>query len=286
MDTKEVLLDELKEYESLYRFTNLDTFLNILLTDSLVLVKPDLWDDPHEMSLIKSSIDKSIEDICAGYEIAINDYRAVEGLIRIQYIIDNLYAQCWSTLSESDALWRIYYNEGKALRLCTKIDQIRKHKNLTPSIVTYNDSSEIHHCKTEYDFYKLSTTKRTAFSHEKEVRLIYYSDIDEDDLYARFLKLYKSDFLRRKNYILKTREEENELNYPSILKNSSVTIDDEIIKYSRISESFKSVAIEPSNFIDSVLVSPFAPKWFCQMIETLCGKYGINYIGQSTLYKK
>ncbi|MFZ5633687.1 MAG: hypothetical protein ACOY40_12670 [Bacillota bacterium] len=286
MNTKELLLDELKEYESLYRFTNLDTFLNILLTDSLVLVKPGLWDDPHEMSLIKSSIDKSIEVICAGYDTAINDYHAVENLLKIQYMIDNLYAQCWSILSESDALWRIYYNEGKALRLCTKLKQIRKHNNLTASMVTYKDSSEIHHCITEYDFYKLSTTKRTAFSHEKEVRLMFYPDIDEDDLYARFLKLYKSDFLRRKNYILKTREEEHELYFPSILKNIGVTIDDEIMRYSRSSEAFKSVAIKPSNFIDSVLVSPFAPTWFCQMIETLCGKYGINYIGQSTLYKK
>lgn len=285
MNTKELLLDELKEYESLYRFTSLDVFLNILLTKSLVLVKPDLWDDPHEMSLIKSSIDKSIEAICAKRETAIDDYYAVKDLLRIQYMIDNLYAQCWSTLSESDALWRIYFNEGKALRLCTKLEQIRTHNNLTPSIVTYNDSSEISHCINEYDFYKLSTTKRTAFSHEKEVRLMFYSDIDEDDLYARFLELYKSDYLQRKKYIL-TQEEEQELYCPSILRNGDVSIDDEIMKYRRSIDEFKSVTIEPSIFIDSVLVSPFAPTWFCQMIETLCGKYDINFIGQSALYQK
>lgn len=295
MNTRELLFDELKEYTSLYRFTSLDSLLNILLTNSLVLAKPDLWDDPHEMRFIKEFTDKSINDLSKNYSIAINDYGAVKQLLSMQYMIDTLYAQCWSILPESDALWRIYNYEGKALRLHTKISNIKKHDMLMAVKISYADTTIDSLPATEFDFYKLATTKRTAFSHENEVRLVYNPAIDEDDLYVRFLRLYRSDFLQKKKYLL-TPQDEHDLYSPRFLRDRSSTIDDEILKYTYKFDTQKNgmrsypstfdVEIKPSNFIHSVLVSPFAPAWFCQMIKALCNEYGIRFDGQSDLYKK
>jgi len=295
METKKSLLEKLKGHDSLYRFISLDGLLNILLTKSLTLVRPNLWDDPHEMLFIKDLVDKSIRDICNGCDSAISDYSAVEHLLKAQYMIDTLYAQSWSLVAESDALWRIYNYDGKSLRLHIRIDQIARHDKLLAAKVEYLDHVQLRSFDPEYDFYWLATTKRTAFAHEEEVRVIYSPVINEDDLYVRFLKLYKSEYLRRNNWIL-TSQQENALLFPSFLRNKGSTIDDEIQRYKMkagIQSPFtseynatQSIEVEPSAFIESVLVSPFAPEWFCKMIELLCNEYGINYTGQSTLYKK
>ena len=38
------------------------------------------------------------------------------------------------------------------------------------------------------------------------------------------------------------------------------------------------------NFIDSVMLNPFAPDWFNETLSQLCKNYNINYLGKSNLY--
>ena len=77
-----------------------------------------------------------------------------------------------------------------------------------------------------------------------------------------------------------------EMLFPSILRNRDETIYDQINKYTKEVESTHKVPINTSKFISSVLVSPFAPNWFCFTVKNLCENYGINFIGQSDLYHK
>lgn len=286
MDARELLLNEFRD-EFIYRFVGLDVFLNILLTKTLTLVKPDLWEDPYEMYLLKKWVADSIVEICKKREITLNDYYDFEPLLKIEYMVENLYAQCWSLLPESDALWRIYYNGGKTLRLKVKLDQIKRYKEIIATKVTYSNDLNVIGCISDSDLYKLSSTKREAFSHEQEVRLIYNSNLDLMErkiLYARFLEYYKDDFLRRRNHEL-TIEDHAELYKPINIDGEELTIDD-IIMYKKDSESTYAISIDPKEFFVSVYVSPFAPKWFCDTVNSLCNVYGIEYAGQSTLYSR
>ena len=86
----------------LYRFVSIETFLDIILNQHLVFVHPSLWDDPYEEVLI-NNIWKNIDN---------ENYV----LLMLTYILShNFYAQSWTSLDESDALWRIYSHNNTSI---------------------------------------------------------------------------------------------------------------------------------------------------------------------------
>jgi hypothetical protein len=79
---------------SIYRIFSFDRFCELLKTGDLVLVQPELWEDPFE----------NILSHCAICDTSKTPFE--------QHFFANfrqpLYAQCWSMINESDTLLRAY----------------------------------------------------------------------------------------------------------------------------------------------------------------------------------
>lgn len=197
---------------------------------------------------------------------------------------NSCYAQSWSYVDESDALWRIY-NSNKSnisIRVKVSLDNFYKISKIVKTF-SFQPINYVSDMNIENDFRTLFSNennnidifqalllKRAAFDHEKEFRLLYgnYSDLN------RFV-------------------------HPDIIKIAPILASDAIspdsnefynllLKINEIYENepkTKDISIgEPSNFIDSIMLNPLAPDWFDKTLNQYCEKSNLNYIGKSKLY--
>jgi hypothetical protein len=82
---------------SIYRFMRVEHFLDLFLNKSSWLAAPRQWDDPWENFLAKAEFRgyASFPDECT------------------------IFGQCWTSVSESDATWRIYTPQKNGVRIET-----------------------------------------------------------------------------------------------------------------------------------------------------------------------
>lgn len=190
--------DELdKPIYRIFSFKRLEEIFNF---SKITLVKPRLWDDPFENFILNS-----IGKLPDGREFKI-EFR------------DDFYGQCWSLCKESDAMWRIYSPEKDGVKVKTTVRKlftplfIAGGEYLKPDGKKYNLSSFVGKVKYSNtgalitmlkDEHRMSGKifdqsgwgqastfffKRTAFIHEREIRIIYNghnnrtSDIFEFDI--------------------------------------------------------------------------------------------------------
>ncbi|OYZ01878.1 MAG: hypothetical protein B7Y37_04590 [Sphingobacteriia bacterium 28-36-52] len=185
-----VFLTESELDRPLYRIFSFQRLEEIFQENKLTLVKPRLWEDPFENFILNS----------IGY---LPDGREFQIGFR-----DNFYGQCWSLTKESDAMWRIYSPKKNGVKVKTTIRKLftplfqAGGKHTKNNGIMYNLSSFVG--KVKYANTKTLTTmlkdekrmsdrifdqsgwgqastfffKRVAFQHEKEVRLIYNSQHD------------------------------------------------------------------------------------------------------------
>ena len=173
-----------------YRIFSFQRLEEIFQERKLTLVKPKLWDDPFENFILNSTG-------------RLPDGREFQVGFR-----DKFYGQCWSLTKESDAMWRIYSPDKKGVKVKATIRklfiplfQVGGQRQKMNGVV-YNPSSFVG--KVKYADTKTLITmlkneqlmsgkifdqsgwgqastfffKRVAFRHEKEVRLIYNSQND------------------------------------------------------------------------------------------------------------
>jgi hypothetical protein len=182
-----IFLTEADLDKPLYRIFSFQRLEEIFQEKKLTLVKPGLWEDPFENFILNST----------GY---LPDGREFQIGFR-----DNFYGQCWSLTKESDAMWRIYSPEKNGVKVKTTIRKLftplfkvgGEHKKINGAV--YNLSSfvgKVKYADTKTlvamlkDRERMSGKifdqtgwgqassfffKRVAFKHEKEVRLIYNS---------------------------------------------------------------------------------------------------------------
>ena len=179
-------------------------YLKELLSGKLILPATHRWTDPYE-NLIA----------CCGYEFIGDD-----GKIKQVFLDGNrfpTFGQCWTTLPESDAMWRIYshvdahqgidsfFSPGEGVRLRTTARKLvnclagsmgapNKHKCYMVRVAYFEEEQIRQHIAnvvgTHRDkaFYDIAghadglAMKRTPFKHESEVRLLY---IDADRTFER-----------------------------------------------------------------------------------------------------
>ena len=101
----------------LYRYIGFDTFVDMIQSKSLAFVLPSVWEDPRELQAVYTYIRQQEDTITRLFLLG---------------ILDKTYAQCWSALEESDAMWRIYSYSNKALRIKVCRDRFAQ---LDPNIV-------------------------------------------------------------------------------------------------------------------------------------------------------
>ncbi|MCX6981278.1 MAG: DUF2971 domain-containing protein [Verrucomicrobia bacterium] len=143
------------------------------------LVRPKLWDDPFENFLFSTVAEEA-------------DGRRVDFAFR-----DDFYGQCWTDVDETDAMWRIYSHDKDGVRVrCTPrkllvglyASENVKYREICCFIgkVSYHTLEELTALIQNPGFVRPAAFdnkgakqcetllfKRTAFSHESEIRILY-----------------------------------------------------------------------------------------------------------------
>jgi hypothetical protein len=179
--------------QPLYRVYALDRFEQLVATKYDALLNPTKWEDPFENFFLEAT---EVMDPQSG------------DIISLKNLAADWYGQCWTTLPESDAMWRIYSSDPNKAgadpdKLGVKVktrarklfDNLRHTDSNSPYLqffigqVDYKTEAEIMTMMqglTLLDvaiggqgekFADLLCIKREAFQHEQEVRLL-FQDID------------------------------------------------------------------------------------------------------------
>lgn len=241
--------------KSIYRFMSFESFVDLVLREKISLVHPTLWDDPMELSI---------------YQRACGQDDVVEDAIKLlQY---KTFAQSWTELCESDAMWRIYSHNNMSIRICSSIEYFSSIKNLDIRRVIYTDDIDeaIYKYKQEKDYLQLLAIKRKVFEHEHEVRVISrYKYKDKEDI-KRHLEAFW--LLNNKNF--KTLDNRS----CDLLQECNQLVNFDLRKKTH------EIPIDISQMISSVMLNPFAPKWFEKTVAIFCKQKNISFVGKSLMY--
>ncbi len=226
--------------KSLFRvYSSTDWFIQAVREQAITLVKPERWDDPFENFILRSSAKMK-----NGQTVHFSEIGKL------------LYGLCWTLNSdETDALWRIYSPNKVGVRVKVKADKLfSSFYNLNDPFATvsyfigkveYKTESELKTIFEDPDnlnrFIFDSSTKghirtllykRTEFSHENEVRLVYQADkeryhpanplyvfgFNPNDLFEEVLfdpRMTDVEFRKYENELL-------ELGFPNSIKKSKL----------------------------------------------------------------
>lgn len=180
---------EKKQYKNgtlvIHRIFPFDRFIDLVRNQWLALVRPAKWDDLYENPLNREIIEDS-----TGRKL------------RLPHFEKNLFAQCWSLCSESDAMWRIYSSDKRGVLVSASVQSLLKlgkaeYKAPMEQVflgkVIYNTQAQLQGileskeflrevlCASGYSHASASVLlhKRDSFKHEEEVRLIISRNISE-----------------------------------------------------------------------------------------------------------
>ena len=167
-----------------YRVFKKSHFLGLLSDMKLVLVNPSKWDDPFENFFL------------AGDATGKNRER-----ISLKPLRDRWYGQCWSFHKESDAMWRIYSHDKEGIKIQTTVRKLMRSfiGNTEERIalrffagkVEYLSRDKIENMLKHLTFMDLAIggqndgfaqllcVKRPEFSHEEEMRILFYDSNGE-----------------------------------------------------------------------------------------------------------
>ena len=176
------ILNDLDLDTKIYRIFTLDRFKELITSNELVLVNPEMWDDPFENFFLKANaIDGQ------GNTVDFSNLRKM------------WYGQCWTINEDTDAMWRIYSPNKNGIRISTTVrklfDAIYNENDKYASLkyfigkVKYETKERLNDFMNKQSFWgiaiggqndgfaKLLCIKREAFEHENEVRIL----VNEND---------------------------------------------------------------------------------------------------------
>lgn len=176
-DSNFINLTFLQRAKKIYRVMPISRMIEMFAERQNVLTKPRLWDDPYENFIMRGR------------------GRLADGQIVDYGMRDSLYGQCWTLCRESDAMWRIYSPQSSGVKIRTTIEKlfsslcnivpdqsrdvscfIGKVKYLKREDIERYIENGLYLDGTGTGVVETLLIKRMAFSHEKEVRLIYWAE--------------------------------------------------------------------------------------------------------------
>lgn len=175
-----------KEHDyQIYRVMPLDRFYKLFTDKQNVLVRPSKWEDPFENFILNAPA------------------RLSDGTVVTFGFNNDFYGQCWTKLTSSDALWRIYSPDKTGVRVRTTVRKLLTsvqaplgdwaHEQAFIGKVLYLGDKKLVEFgngvfRNGLNSRALAETllvKRVAFRHEREVRLLYLEkDKGRKDIYA------------------------------------------------------------------------------------------------------
>ena len=178
--------------KKLYRYIGFEDFVNLFVNGKDRFVRPISWDDKYEGYLFshietKEDIHKIVHEMYNNL-CPKNYYSIPDNYFKLWHSKWFTYAQCWSIHSETDAMWRCYSYDNKAIRIRTKDKKLLKH---TQKIFNNSKIYSVYLRKIYYDLKKKNVIeqqigqtkqgllvhepyfhKREVFKHEGEYRLL------------------------------------------------------------------------------------------------------------------
>lgn len=248
----------------LYRYISFEQFVGMVQNKALTFVLPELWDDPKE---------------CTPFVQLLQSKDNIYEQFFLSAIHRKTYCQCWTRISESDAMWRIYSYNNRAIQIKASEEKIRQLPDVKLVPVVYSDDFESDEEEGIDKFLRSLAIKRRAFQHEDEVRLIKsYKYSDDDDIERHIKALLVANEHPQMVEILEslfpgldpTEQIEKIANLLNAGKNRRVTFD----------ISFESIP----DFIVGVLVHPLAPNWYVDIVAEYCRRNSVPFHGKSSLY--
>lgn len=252
--------------EYLYRYIPFEALVGMVQSKSLTFVLPELWDDPKE---------------CVSFKLYVEQQDNIYEKLILWSIYYKTFCQCWTTLAESDAMWRIYAHNNHAIRISIKREKVSLLDNVKAIEVKYSDDLNSIFDKGEEGFFKALSQKRSAFEHEKEVRLIkhyQFSGIDDakQHIYAWLAMSEHDDHIKLlESHFPGESIEEKVQTVVTMLNIGNKSKQTEDVSFSHI-----------PGFIAGVLVHPLAPGWYVDIVQEFCARNEIPFEGKSTLYNK
>ncbi|MHB8094103.1 MAG: DUF2971 domain-containing protein [Candidatus Aminicenantales bacterium] len=164
----------------IYRVIPINRLIGIFVNGLNTITKPRLWNDPFENFIMRGK------------------GKLRDGTVVDYGMKDSLFGQCWTLHRESDAMWRIYSPDSNGVKIRTTVRKL--YNSLYNSIpspkrdvscfigkVRYLNRRAIkRYLKTGLNIESTGAgivetllIKRIAFSHEKEIRLIYWAEDSE-----------------------------------------------------------------------------------------------------------
>ena len=288
----------------LYRIVSLESFLSLLINKTERFVRPmDGWEDTFEGDILHLLDDeegeKRIINILYNDLVKHRTFDAIRNYVRLLHARYLCYGQCWSTLKDSDAMWRIYSYGNRSIQLITTAEKINDMiingsdwSGRKPNIekVKY-DSRDTPLIQNLPEYFSLGMFvdepffhKRIAFSHENEVRVV----LNDVDKYRNYVSAWSG--MLEANYSFENKNakdldstfEEKLISAAKRLKDNDGTIP--YLKHAP-KELFLKIK-DLSTYIVGVRVHPQAEIWYVELIQKICKQYNINFIGQSDLYNK
>lgn len=171
----------------IYRIYQCDRFLDLIETRTDALISPSKWEDPWENFLFKNNVVGNNGEV-----------------ISIEPLYKSFYGQCWTMNCDSDAIWRIYSKNRSGIRVSTTVGKLLKNYwqvGNNPELkyligaVEYKDRQEMQEFARKvsgtgldnylmggslFKFAETFLMKREGFSHEREVRMIFCEDSNEN----------------------------------------------------------------------------------------------------------
>ena len=253
------------ESEFLYRYISFETFVGMVQKNALTFVLPSVWDDPQEESPFIQMVKNKDSALENAFFIAVHN---------------KIYAQSWSELAESDAMWRIYAYNNRSVRLKVARDRIEHLDSVKVVPVTYSDEPFTYSKFDEQTFFTSLAYKRTAFCHEREIRLItQYLYRDEEDVEEHIKALMVVNEHPDRIKILESMYPDLELEEKLDRMIALLNIGDSCKKTKDV--SFSHI----TDFISGVMVHPMAPAWYVEVVREFCRRNNIPFEGKSELYR-
>ena len=231
---------------NLWRYMDIPSFISLLVHESLTFVRADLFEDRYEGKLPERSaalIDNQIRKQIAKGQLN-KGYWNYSEILNKDY--NKVYLNCWcNEQHEMVHMWKIYSKEN-GIAIETDYDTLKEsivsRETIFPTLVRYVDfKNDVINCLN--NGLTVYTLKRKEYKSENEFRLILaYPRILEDQLLK--YKSHEEIAPPRKALYLKTPIIKCEVNVVRLIKR--------------------------------IHVSPYAPKWYLDLLKDLSKKYELN----------
>ncbi|NLN32839.1 MAG: hypothetical protein GX159_04505 [Flavobacteriaceae bacterium] len=236
----------------LWRYMDIPSFISLLANEALIFVRADLFEDKFEGTLPKVTN----ENVTNWARTQIKQGKLHKGYWNLGNIISNedkktVYLNCWCKENHQMVhMWKIYSKEN-GIAIQTTYEDLKN--SITSDEIVY--PSEINYIDFQKDIVdhqnglSMFSIKRREYKSESEFRLI-----------LSFPRIIEDQLLQ-----YKTHEEIRPFRNTLYQKTQTIKI-----------------SVNLSKLIKTVNLSPYAPKWYYEVIRSILDKYNLGNVNIST----